>query len=267
MRFNTQNLNDDHGNAPMPGSLFSHGRCWWNLTEQLECRAEWKCWDWSSSFGVSLDLADGEDAVIGWSVRCGLFALYMNIDHFTAHNWLSHLIKRPTERYGNGREIGISWFMGRLSVKLWADPMDWHSTDPKWWAFSIEPRTLVLGHPRYARSTYDTKCVEIPMPEAIYPARVDFEESVWTFPRWPWPTRRLGCTITPDTPIPCPGKGENSWDCGEDAIHSLSCSATTTHDAVGEIVKSVMRDRHRYGGLAWRPQGERGVVKPREETR
>ena len=82
----------------------------------------------------------------------------------------------------------------------------------------------------------------------------DRHGSIWTFGRcwWNLTERVVRAEITPDTPIPHPGKGENSWDCGEDAIHSLTCQASTTHDAVGEIVKAVLRSRYRYGGLMWR---------------
>jgi hypothetical protein len=65
--------------------------------------------------------------------------------------------------------------------------------------------------------------------------------------------RRIRAKITPDTPIPFPGKGENSWDCGEDATHSMTCNATNEQEAVAKLVASVLNDRYRHGGKNWRP--------------
>ena len=64
--------------------------------------------------------------------------------------------------------------------------------------------------------------------------------------------------------IPVPGKGENSWDCGEDATFSLSCPSTTISEAIGEMVKSCMRTRERYAGLDFKPEKPRAKRKRRK---
>lgn len=59
-------------------------------------------------------------------------------------------------------------------------------------------------------------------------------------------------------PIPVPGKGENSWDCDDDAIHSSHGPHSTVHQAVAALVASVYRDRTRYGsGPEWQPTAAR----------
>lgn len=64
-----------------------------------------------------------------------------------------------------------------------------------------------------------------------------------------------------DKPIPHQGKGENSWDCGEDATFSISFGVgriKSTREAALEFWKSTMKDRIRYGGKNWLPQSAKG---------
>jgi len=129
------------------------------------------------------------------------------------------------------------------------------SVDPWWWHISIDWKRMLFGRMNYTRRELRTSRVEIPMPEANYLATVRFEEQIWKRSRLPWNSiRRVGCEIKPDVPVPFPGKGENSWDCGEDATHSMSCSATTEHEAVSHFVESILRSRYRHGGNMWRPE-------------
>ena len=47
-------------------------------------------------------------------------------------------------------------------------------------------------------------------------------------------------------PIPNPGKGTCSYNCGEDALHSLTCNVNTIEDGIGEVMKSVNKCRMAY---------------------
>lgn len=92
------------------------------------------------------------------------------------------------------------------------------------------------------------------MPEHPYPATVRLFESTWKRPRWPFARRMVRAEIEVEGGIPHPGKGENSWDCDDDATYSLTCQARTAEDAVAKLVGSVLRDRRNYGGRSWRPR-------------
>ena len=48
--------------------------------------------------------------------------------------------------------------------------------------------------------------------------------------------------------IPFPGKGENSWDCGDDASYGLYTPAKNVKEAVDVWIKSIRRKREVYGG-------------------
>lgn len=58
--------------------------------------------------------------------------------------------------------------------------------------------------------------------------------------------------------VPVPGKGENSWDCGEDGTQSILFGVDTpirTYvDAANAFQASVQKTRLRYGGKDWMPE-------------
>lgn len=45
----------------------------------------------------------------------------------------------------------------------------------------------------------------------------------------------------------------NSWDCGEDAVYSLTTVAATVPEAIAKLVRSCLESRERHGGPNWRP--------------
>ena len=53
--------------------------------------------------------------------------------------------------------------------------------------------------------------------------------------------------------LPIPGKGENSWDCGDDAYYSIGTPAATAMEAVEYAADRVLETRRRYGGSSWAP--------------
>lgn len=51
--------------------------------------------------------------------------------------------------------------------------------------------------------------------------------------------------------IPFPGKGENSWDQGDDAYYGFG--GATIEGAIAHIVRDTIKARERHGGKNWRP--------------
>jgi hypothetical protein len=62
------------------------------------------------------------------------------------------------------------------------------------------------------------------MPEGKYPAHVKRERRTWKRPRWFTPLVREYWDVDVESGIRVPGKGENSWDCDDDAIFASSFS-------------------------------------------
>ena len=100
-----------------------------------------------------------------------------------------------------------------------------------------------------------TSEVAIPMPERTYRGTCTIKHEQWKRPRLPWPSLTImrGHLNVPGG-VPQPGKGENAWDSGEDAIYGMACPAAIPEGAVRQLVESVSRNRLRYGGPNWRPE-------------
>ena len=94
----------------------------------------------------------------------------------------------------------------------------------------------------------------IPLPEGVYTGTYTTERMTRRYVRWPGkaidlvrgPMQWTSVNLSIEGGIPVEGKGENSYDCGMDGL--LGCSGRTVEDAIGNAVRSVLRDRKRYGG-------------------
>lgn len=61
-------------------------------------------------------------------------------------------------------------------------------------------------------------------------------------------------------PVPIPGKGENSWDCDEDRMFSMSTGISKTYqEAALSFMDSCLRTRWKYGGTHWLPEKFSGL--------
>jgi len=201
-----------------------------------------------AGFGAQIGLADYEHALSA-HIKLLFFALYWHWENCAVESWIREKTKRQGQRYGNGRTVGFGIHSGALWIDLWNDPMEHRSKDPRWWHLHFDPIDFLFGGTKYESRNIKSERAVIPMPEGGYPCTVTINEDTWLRPRWPFVWKRLiRSEIKPDTPIAHPGKGENSWDCDEDAMHSIYGPYNNTLDAVMEAAKSVMHDRLRYGG-------------------
>ena len=243
--WHAQNLNEDEEGNPK-GSIFWHGRGWLHLLPSRSGmeRTLGTSWQTPTRFCHVEAEISGDENEISVSLATGLFALWLHAEGFL-----------PKRLWNVNRTTGIRFHDGTAWFNIWATPHEWSSTDPKWQQFNFCPADFFLGRQVYSCRVLRTERVGVPMPEGTYPATVNIEEATWKRPRWPFPLRRIGSEITPDKPIPHPGKGENSWDCDDDATYSMSCPAKTAIDAAAALAKSVLRDRERHGGREWLPPG------------
>jgi hypothetical protein len=97
--------------------------------------------------------------------------------------------------------------------------------------------------------------------------KAEVRRESWTRTRWPWrskPWRTSLCLhVDSKTGIPIPGKGENSWDQGDDAMMGFAASVTGTSDdevmaGAQQLVDTIVRTRMRYGGKRWEPVAAKG---------
>lgn len=165
-----------------------------------------------------------------------------------------------TGKWSDKREISLRVFDHGIWWSLWMNPDVWKSTDPKWRKGAWHPLDTIFGIQKLSREDKDAPVtVMIPMPEGQYTASVQMSTRYYTRPRWPF---EVGPSIlfvkqrSHDTEIPGgipePGKGENSYDCGDDALFASSGPAESVEDAIGKVVASVLRTRmKRQGHYGW----------------
>ncbi len=205
-----------HKDSKFSGRLFFHK---WHLEYGL----------WSSFCHAYYE----RDKQRTFAIALPPFALWVSVDN-------------PRWCAGN-RHIGLSISAWSFRWNLWTDDDIWDSRTPRWRQGSFAIDNFLFGKASYERKVIEERDIKIPMPEGCYDAHIKLCEDKWT--------RRRGLTkivkrIDADIPkgIPCAGKGENSWDCGDDATFGMCCVARSIAEGVGHIVGGVLHDRVRYGG-------------------
>lgn len=152
------------------------------------------------------------------------------------------------------RSIGVRIFGGRIWIDLWADPND-SGHNRRWQQLNLDLKNLFLGRAKYSKYQSETQDVLIVMPEGRYPATITTYIAQWKRPRWPFPQQIRRAEIEINGGIPIPGKGDNSWDCEDNAIFSSTMPANSPHEAAQKLFDSVMRERIRYAAADWVPDG------------
>lgn len=244
MRLHFQNLSDDRRGRTV-GSIFRNGRAW------LYLGADGPTVRWSWHFKsrdrlVHLHANNAEHGLHSSIAGLGVF-LSFGID--LPWKWLPEWWHELTER-----QLGISDHDGSLWFDFFAEQDRSPSRGP--FGIRLDPSwsyiDFLLGKASYETETLEQRDTHVPMPEKVYAATVEIFESKWRRPRW-FTKRMLRATIEVEGGIPIPGKGTESWNCGEDASFGLTCKATTVEEAVGEMVKNCLETRARYGGRNWTP--------------
>lgn len=245
--FHSQNLNEDHRGKPK-GSALRHGRCWLHFTKMSDSRrdhvahVEWVLGGWRFHNTLSVDPCE---LGVLYSFAIPGIALYLGVDGVT-WKWLWKLCDNG-RGYGDPHSIGIRIFSSAIWWSLWENEHQSSSRDPWWQRGNIHLDDFFLGKRRSERTKLEEKDVVIPLPEGSYPAHCTLEKMTFRRPRWFTETYYFAKIEVPQG-IPHEGKGENSWDCGEDRTYGISCPAKTYEEAIGTLVESVLRDRRKYDG-------------------
>lgn len=218
MRFHWQNLNDSK--KPKWGGGFRHGRAWWN---RFHC-------EWCLFYSPRLHLTFSSG---GFSIALLVFTIYFS--------WEDYEHVRSEFRFNVDTDA--------VRFTLWGNG-DWDSKDP-WWknGVSFHYFDFLLGRMKCAHEKGETIDVLIPMPEGCYAAKLTFEKRMWKRPRWKSFSRET-CDIHIPGGIPFLGKGENSYDCGDDGLWGIGSNSHDVEKAIGTVVTSVLESRKRYGNTA-----------------
>jgi len=213
------------------------------------------------SVGVTLNVGGGDsDRDIDVSVRVPGASLYVSVEDALPRRLM---FRNPGQKYPSSRELGITWHSQALWFAFWRDPDESYGRGgPSFWKDArsaqrhivIHPLDMLFGRTSCVTEQLGEQPAEVELPEARYPVRVVFERRTWARPRWPWwRSVRVSADVRSEAGIPIPGKGENGYDCDDDAYYSIGTHCTTVAEAVQTAAARVLETRQRYGGEDWRP--------------
>lgn len=264
MRWHYQNLNEKHyGPKKVLGSVLVYGRMWWHFGDKEAHRDRGTIrfeWHLKPAFGASIEFDTDDDNEITLSLSPFFGSFYLAFVGMFFPRWMRNLLLPYEDKTHDGkvyrhwerRETHARWFGDSLQVCIWKDDNEWSSKDPKWRSFSVRPLDILFGATKHTDeilvAEHDTL---IPMPEGQYPARVKLERDTWKRKRWPWwpfVSNRVSYQFDIPDGIPFSGKGENSWDCGEDGLFGTGVTASNEGEAVGKIATLALRERYRRDG-------------------
>lgn len=215
--FHSQNLND----SKKFGGIIRFGRAWWGPFS----------WEWSILNGVNVRISFSKR---GFNFATGFFSFYFN--------W------RDNDYDSNN--FTLYWYDWAIWLGIWISPMESNRTDP-WWkqmhVFHIDD--FILGRRQCTHEVGEKQEVLIPMPEGCYMSIASFEKRTWKRPRWFAFSRESTDILIPGG-IPHSGKGENSWDCGDDGLWGIGCDGHDIPKAIATTIESVLKSRKWYGNTS-----------------
>lgn len=262
MSFWKQDLTkSEAGIALRTGGIFREGRAKWTLRDDYNGQREkalgleWHLFTRGSSGGANFHVEPSGDH--DFTLHVGVPWVAQLWLHVNGYLHSLHERLRPTGQprkkdWYEDREIGFSVHDGTIHWRVWMDPDSWSSSDG-WRNSSFSYVDFILGKTEHHSEILREVETVIPMPEGPYPAKVVFTRDTWKRPRGRTSVV-LRADVTPDKPVPVPGKGENSWDCGDDFISCQIGPGATVAEAVSNFVASVLTKRERYGGSNWQPK-------------
>lgn len=251
------------------GKILKAGEIHWHYDEAYQGKHEGSIsWNFGGSFchfDLSFGGGDGNNEI---HVSIGIpFLAHFFIRH-TLPSWLvnrlpQHYYRLPQwedgkqvgfveGHYPEQREISLRIHNWAIWWMLWMNDNEWRSTDPKWRRGSFHLDDFFLGQREYQEEAIgDCLDLHVTMLEGSYPVKVQRRRQTWWRKRWTgWPFRivRESYSIECETGIPFPGKGENSWDCGDDALHGTAFDVATPEEACELFGQTVIRYRRKNGG-------------------
>jgi hypothetical protein len=225
-------------------NTFRKGRFWLYLDKKFDRSINFEYVLWTSFFGANIKLFDGDgDRDLQFHFACGLFAFWLTFEDLLPRRWQPDYKKR----FSSTREIGFSIHDQCIWISLWEDPMGWSKSQPWWWSFTLHPVDWIFGKTQY--STREIRSFpNIPLKiceHEVYPAKVRLFESTWKRPRWR-ARKIVRAEVEVEGGVTHPGKGTMSYNCGDDALFSLTTPASSAKEALAKFRDSVLDMRERY---------------------
>lgn len=241
MRYWSQNLNED-------GAIFWNGRASVYF-KACDFGFEWAFGRrvWGAS--LTMDLRREERALTFHIALPKLFQVFFTIEGLS---WIPGYNGKLEDM---NRTIGLAMHDGGIWAHLWSDRTGWGPDR----TYSFYPVEFLLGRYQSEIENGELSPVEIAMPEGNYTAQVRHIKQTWTRRRFPFLKKtKAFIEFIFDSGLPIPGKGENDWDMGDDAIMGTSVSANSIEEAIEMVTADALCRRERYGGRNWQPEVQDG---------
>lgn len=246
--------------------VFKEDKIWFHKSNE-GCRwwFHWgnTCWHYEGYLfkkahhnSISLRLGgDENDFTVNLGIK-GLFNFYFGVEDFFPRKIMKKLFDYTTRYYG------VSLFEEYISIEFHRDDMGYGKG---WRGYHkmIDWKSIIFGKDTHEKKELSTERSVIKMPEGDYPATIKISQSTWTRKRIVKPIVRTRYEITPDIPIPEPGKGENGWDMDDDAIFNSTVTANSLEEALNKVRDSVMKTRKNRASVNWKPDGGFKIQQPK----
>jgi hypothetical protein len=273
LSWHTQRLDDQ--------PLMISGRAWFRMGDALIVNPEWHIRPNTApsfSFHIHDELSLGIGVMLLGSFYLSLSGRMLRwTERILPGYWIEHgdtSYKYHNEAGPNrvkiteGREIRLRCDSTGVWWSWWVNPMVWSSSTPRWRQGSFHPKDVVLGKARFSQENNGESVVAMAsFHEGSYPLILQRQTWTWKRSRWPWPkTARYVDIRVPEGAAAAgfQGKGENSWDCGSDAIYGMSSEGHDFYSAIGAYTLATLKKRGRYGCVK---SEDSLIVKDRKVTR
>lgn len=183
------------------------------------------------------------------------FEVYVSWDRRKGYDW-------PGQEWGvsiRGERLAVEWACDDSEMHYFTDAKGKRRSKPgagwEWHCYLLD---ALLGDRRYSSVETGRETLTLVMPEGRYRADCVVDMATWQRPRWPWwpLTRRIErATIDFTPPVGIPGKGENSYDCDDDATYSVTTPIKrgSLHATLEAFALDTLKTRQHRGGLNWAP--------------
>jgi hypothetical protein len=171
--------------------------------------------------------------------------------HFALGPLYVYLSKEYGTHFDDPKKYGVD--LTASILRFWYGAYDWTGEDDKnkerRFRYKDAFLDCVFGRTMFFKHDVDyrpTK-VPIPMPEGVYTAEFTRQRLCWMRPRWPFRKVRESIDINIPKGIPFAGKGENSWDCGDDGLYGTGSETWSQDAAIKRVQDYVAERRAKYG--------------------
>lgn len=213
------------------------GRKWWRI-KRREVRTEWyfahKARSSLSAYYRRGRRTEGRE----WHIAIPfLFSVFLSVNAWSIEN-------------KDDRELYFAFHDGIVWITVWEHPDNWSKGDRR---YVLNWRDWLLGKQVYTDDVVKEGDAEVILPEGEYTAHYIESVSQWSRARGRAVSERRYQLDFGSRPIPLPGKGDNEWDMGEDALYATMFPAESLREAVDSVIDDILQTRLKYGGANWKP--------------